>query len=100
MVELESSQNSFSGMSSSEQDGLLVEYDEETGNISLEWDPDTHPEYNYLEDLTSEEFSNLLLDYVRQTEERQSSACEIQARGSSGGEAESNRDSGAQSCEP
>ena len=96
MVELESSQNSFSDMNSSEQAGLLVEYDEETGNISLEWDPDTHPEYNYLEDLTSEEFSKLLLDYVKQTEEGQSSACEIQAGGSSGGEAESSIDSGPQ----
>jgi len=93
MVELESIQNFSSEMSSTEQFGLLVEYDEKTGSISFEWDPDTHPEYNYLEDLTSEEFSNMLLDYVDEIEKRSIPTCEIQTRGSSGGEAESNGDS-------
>ena len=83
-------------MSSTQQDGLLVTYDEETGSISLEWDPDTHPEYNYLEDLTSEEFFSMLLDYAEQTKEGQSSAREIQTGGSSSGKAESNGDSESQ----
>lgn len=83
-------------MNSSEKDGLLVSYDEETGNISLEWDPDVHPEYNYLEDLTSDEFCKILLDQIKRHETQESSACEIQTRRSSSGEAESNSDSGAE----
>lgn len=83
-------------MNSSEKDGLLASYDEETGNISLEWDPDVHPEYNYLEDLTSDEFCKILLDQIKRHETQESSACEIQTRRSSGGEAESNSNSGVE----
>lgn len=82
-------------MTSTNEDGLLVSYDEETSTISLEWDPETHPQYNCLEDMTSEEFINLLLNYDRQTKKGQSSTCEIQTGGSSGGEAKSNSNSGA-----
>ena len=49
-------------------DGLSVSYDEEKGVISFDWDPETHPEYNYLEGLTAEELVNMVLDYINKKE--------------------------------
>lgn len=45
-----------------ESSGLFVSYDEETSTITFEWDPETHPHYNQLKNLSQEEMSQLLLD--------------------------------------
>jgi hypothetical protein len=44
--------------------GLTVTYDEETGIITFDWDPETHPQYNSLEHLTSEQFSAMMLEWI------------------------------------
>jgi hypothetical protein len=44
----------------SEADGLLVTYDEETLSLTFDWNPDTHPKYNYLQDLSSSELLQLI----------------------------------------
>ena len=67
--------------------GLAVTYNDKTGVITFDWDPETHPEYNYLQDLTPEKFSQLLQDYLDKLNEEESTA-EVPAGGSSGGEAE------------
>jgi hypothetical protein len=55
-------------MDESTESGLTVEYDEETGSFTLDWDPETHPEWNFLEGMTSEDFSEMLSDYITQLE--------------------------------
>lgn len=64
--------------------GLTVTYDEKNSLISFEWDPDTHPEYNYLEELTDEEFSEMInnhhANFLRNGKEND--ANEVQSRGS------------------
>lgn len=67
--------------------GLAVTYNDETGVITFDWNPETHPEYNYLQDLTPEKFSQLLQDYLDKHNE-EDNATEIPTGGSSGGEAE------------
>jgi hypothetical protein len=68
-------------METSTDHGLTVSYDEEAGIISFDWDPVTHPEYNYLEELTEDDFSKMLQDYLtnytKQKEKEQSTATEI-----------------------
>ena len=44
--------------------GLTVFYDEEAGLITFDWDPETHPEYNFLSDLSSEELCKILMDQI------------------------------------
>lgn len=51
-------------MEASEKEGLIVSFDDESSTFSFEWDENTHPEYNYLKDLTSEKFSQILKDYL------------------------------------
>ena len=54
-------------MESSTEAGLTVIYDEETNIFTFEWDENLHPEYNYIKELTSEKFSEILkqhLDYL------------------------------------
>lgn len=68
-------------METSTDHGLTVIYDEEAGIISFEWDPETHPEYNYLEDLTEDDFHQMLQDYLnnytKEKEEEQRSSTEV-----------------------
>ena len=68
-------------METSTDHGLTVIYDEEAGIISFDWDPETHPEYNYLEDLTEDDFHQMLQDclnnYTKEKEEEQSSSTEV-----------------------
>ena len=45
----------------STQDGLTIICDEGASFISFEWDTETHPQWNYIQDLTNEEFVDLLL---------------------------------------
>lgn len=47
-------------MESSTEAGLTIIYDDETGILTFEWDENTHPEYNYLKELTSDDFSAML----------------------------------------
>ena len=55
-------------MESSSEDGLTVSYDEESGTITFDWDNETHPEYNFLNLLTPEELSKMLMDRVKELE--------------------------------
>lgn len=50
-------------METSTSAGLTVSYEEETSTISFEWDEETHPEYNFLKDLTPELFTAILLQH-------------------------------------
>lgn len=49
--------------------GLTVTYDEEAGVITFDWNPETHPQYNYLEELTSEKFSEMMQNWIKTYEE-------------------------------
>lgn len=49
--------------------GLTVTYDEEAGIITFDWDPKTHPQYTYLEHLTSEKFSEMMMNWIKTYEE-------------------------------
>lgn len=80
-------------MESTAEDGLFVDYDEETGLIQIEWDPIANPEYNFLEGLTSEEFSQILFNSLKNYEAQEVKTCEVQAGGSSCGKTESHCDS-------
>lgn len=55
-------------MESSTNDGLTVSYDEESGTITFDWDNETHPEYNFLNLLTPEELSKMLMDRIKELE--------------------------------
>lgn len=44
--------------------GLTVIYDEETGIFSFEWDEETHPEYNFIKDLTPETFATMIFEQI------------------------------------
>lgn len=55
-------------MESSSEDGLTVSYDEESGTITFDWDNETHPEYNFLNLLTPEELSKMLMDRIKELE--------------------------------
>ena len=83
-------------METSSDNGLTVTIDDETNTISLEWDPETHPEYNPLEDLTSEEFCKIIFDYAHTLVNEKSTTTEIPAGGQSCGTTESNCDSRAE----
>lgn len=53
-------------MESSSEDGLTVSFDEESGTITFDWDNETHPEYNFLNLLTPEELSKMLMDRIKE----------------------------------
>lgn len=44
--------------------GLTVSFDEETSTFTFDWDEKTHPEYNYLKELTDEMFSEMLINSI------------------------------------
>jgi len=44
----------------SEEGGLRVTYNEDDSSLTLGWDPETHPEYNYLNDFSEDELSEYL----------------------------------------
>ncbi len=50
----------------SEKDGLVVSIDDETDLITLEWDDETHPQWNFLHDLGEEGVTEMLMDYCKQ----------------------------------
>ena len=50
-------------MESMSEDGLTVSYDEEQGIITFDWDEETHPQYNWLSELTPEQLMQSILNY-------------------------------------
>ena len=72
-----------------EKDGLLITYDEESGQITFEWDEETHPQYNALYGLTSESFSQMLKEYCEQLDALQETT-DVHDRGPCSGTPESN----------
>lgn len=48
-------------------DGLTISVNEEMGEITFNWDDETHPQYNYLKDVSEEKFLEMLLNQVKQT---------------------------------
>jgi hypothetical protein len=49
----------------SEKDGLVVIIDDEANLITLEWDDETHPQWNFLRELGEEGVTELLIDYCK-----------------------------------
>ena len=50
----------------SERDGLRVTYNEDDSYLTLDWDPETHPEYNYLNDFPENELSEYLIGILKE----------------------------------
>jgi hypothetical protein len=50
----------------SEKDGLVILIDDETDLITLEWNEETHPRWNFLHDLGEEGVTEMLMDYCKQ----------------------------------
>ena len=51
-------------MDTSTDSGLTVSFDEETGTFTLDWNEETHPQWNFLAGMTSDEFCDLLQNYL------------------------------------
>ena len=51
-------------MESSSEAGLTTIFDDATNTITFEWDEETHPQYNYIKELTPETFSVMLQQYL------------------------------------
>jgi hypothetical protein len=43
-----------------EKDGLSISVDEETDTISFSWNPETHPQWNYLEEVGKDELIKMM----------------------------------------
>lgn len=87
-------------METSSDYGLTVTFDDETGTITLDWDPETHPEYNIFEEMTSEEFCKILLEHAEQIIDGESTTSEVPTGGQSCGTTESDCDSGVEPRKP
>jgi hypothetical protein len=74
-----------------ENDGLFISFDEESNTFTIEWDGESHPEYNLLHLMTPEEFSQAISDRLQQVIDDETST-NISSWGQSGGEAEVNDD--------
>lgn len=46
------------------EDGLKVDFNEETSEINLEWDPED-PRWSFLNGLTEEELSDMMMDAIK-----------------------------------
>lgn len=58
-------------MSESKTDGgLVVTYDEETLTLYFDWNPETHPEYNFLEEMTSSDLIKMVTHYLEAIDEK------------------------------
>ena len=79
-------------MEKSEGSGLSVEYDEESGSFHLEWDPETNPQWNFLADFTSDDFSEMLRKQA-ETILKEHEDTKVHTGRSSSGEAEGDRNS-------
>jgi hypothetical protein len=49
----------------SEKDGLVVIIDDEANLMTLEWDDETHPQWNFLHDLGEEGIAKMLMDHCQ-----------------------------------
>ena len=75
-------------MDTSTDHGLTVIYDEEAGMVTFEWDNETHPEYNYLRDLTEDGLADIVQNYLKKLDDEKNQAAN-QAGGSGSGTTES-----------
>ena len=50
----------------SEENGLVVIIDDEASLMTLEWDDETHPQWNFLRDLGEDGVTEMLMDYCKQ----------------------------------
>ena len=50
----------------SEGGGLRVTYNEDDSSLTLDWDSETHPEYNYLNDFPEDELSEYLIGILKE----------------------------------
>lgn len=57
-------------------EGLTVTYDDESLTFTFDWNPETHPEYNFLENMTSNELIKMITDYLELTENAQKESTE------------------------
>jgi len=46
------------------EDGLKVDFNEETSEINLEWDPED-PRWSFLNGLTEEELTTMMMDAIK-----------------------------------
>ena len=51
-------------METCREDGLTVIFNDETDIFTFEWDEETHPEYNFLKDFTSDDFATMMREYL------------------------------------
>lgn len=79
--------------------GLTVTYDEETLSFTFDWDPVTHPQYNFLEGMTSNELVKMITSYLEfhENDEKESSQARFQGGGSGSGTTEGINDPEPQS---
>jgi hypothetical protein len=52
------------------EDGLKVDFNEETGEMNLEWDPED-PRWSFLNGLTEEELSTMIMDAIKRRLEQE-----------------------------
>lgn len=73
---------------SSSGEGLTVTYDDETLTFSFDWDSQTHPEYDFLLNWTSQDLTKLVTEFLDQidTETNDQSETGLQSGGSGSGE--------------
>ena len=71
-------------MESNDKDGLFIGFDEESGTFTLEWDEETHPEYNLLRLMTPEQFSRILSEQLEESLEDEIGS-DVQSGGSGSG---------------
>jgi len=50
----------------SEVGDLRVTYNEDDSSLTLRWDPETHPEYNYLKDFSEDDLSEYLISILKE----------------------------------
>ena len=51
-------------MGSTTNNGLTISFNEEDSTLTFDWDPETHPEYDWLENLTTEHLTKVLSDCI------------------------------------
>ena len=55
-------------MESSTTNGLTIIYDEKNAEFTFDWDENTHPEYNFLKDMTGEKLADMIMDRLKKLE--------------------------------
>lgn len=53
-------------MDSTTHVGLTTSYNEDSKSITFDWDPETHPQWNWLQDLTPEQLNDMLFTVLQQ----------------------------------